>query len=187
MQLVTIDQGCHEMLRTPTEPVAFPLSSKIKQFIEKFKVFIKTLESPYGKPAGLAATQVGVDWQIFLLQIPEEAKKIRKDVFDVVPLSVWINPQFTPIEVEGKYKDWEGCYSVPDQMGEVYRYKAVAYEAYTPEGEKIEGVARGLLARIIQHEVGHLRGQLFTDLVTDDCRCGSFEEMWKIRKQEMQK
>jgi peptide deformylase len=186
MKLVTIDQTAHQVLRDSAKRVEFPLSAAIKQFIDEFVIFIKTLESPYGKPAGLAATQVGVSLQIFLLQIPEEAKKVRKDVFDILPLSVWINPSYVPIEVEGKTLDWEGCYSVPEKMGEVYRYKAVEYQAQTLTGEKISGVARGLLARIIQHETGHLNGELFCDLITKGCRFGLMEEMWKIRRREMQ-
>lgn len=185
MQLLTNENHPHTVLREPAQRVQFPLTEEVIAFVEEFKEFIKSLESPYGKPAGLAATQVGVPWQIFMLQIPEEAKKVRKDVYDTMPLTVWVNPSYVPIESEGKYRDWEGCYSVPDKMGEVYRYKAIEYTAYTLEGEKISGIARGLLARIIQHETGHLNGELYIDLVSEDCRFGSMEEMWKIRRQEL--
>lgn len=184
MKLVTVDQLQHNVLRKPAQTVHFPLTDQIRQIINELKSFIKTLESPHGKPAGLAATQVGIPYRIFLMQIPKEAKTIRKDVYDVVPLTVCINPVYEPIEEEGKCKDWEGCYSVPGKMGEVFRWKAVRYEAYSPEGEKISGVARGLLARIIQHETGHLNGELFVDLRDHDCRFGALEAMMKIRKKE---
>lgn len=185
MELTTITKSDFQSLRTPTKTITFPLSDDIKKFITEFTAFIETLASPYGKPAGLAATQVGVSLPIFLMQIPEEAKKIRKDVFDVVPLTLCINPRYTPIVAEGKYKDWEGCYSVPEKMGEVYRYRAIHYEAQTIDGEVMVGETRGLLARIMQHEIGHLNGELYTDLLAEDCRFGSLQEMWELRKQEL--
>ena len=185
MHLITLDQNDHHVLRNSAKTVLFPLSQEIKIFIASLKDFVKALKSPHGKPAGLAATQVGEPLRIFAMQIPEEAKQIRKDVYDIFPLTVWINPSYFPIESEDKILDWEGCYSVPDKMGEVYRYKAVRYEAYLENGEKVSGVARGLMARIIQHEVGHLNGELYVDLLKENCRFGSLEAMWEIRQREM--
>lgn len=70
-------------------------------------------------------------------------------------------------------------------MGKVYRYKTLQYECYTEEGKKISGTGKGLLARIIQHEMGHLNGELFTDHLCKHCRFGSLDKMMKIRKKEM--
>lgn len=185
MQLVTINIKNHEVLRQPAKEVIFPLDTKTKDFMHQMQEFFANLESPLGKPAGLAAPQVGIPLKIIIIQIPLEAKKIRKDVYDTLPPTFLLNPSYTPIDEEGKNKDWEGCYSVPDQMGEVHRYTMIRYEAYTPAGEKISGLAKGFLARLIQHEVGHLNGELYIDLLADDCRFGSNEEMLKLRKAEM--
>lgn len=68
------------------------------------------MESPNGKPTGLAATQVGIQLCIFLIQISEEAKIVRKDFYDTLPLTVWINWSYKAIKEEGKTKDWEDCY-----------------------------------------------------------------------------
>ena len=110
MELVTIDQPQHAILREPAQIIDFPLSKEVRGFIDEIKGFIQSLESPHGKPAGLAAPQVGIGWRIFLMQIPPEAKDRRKDVYDTLPLTVWINPSYTPIAAEGQSKDWEGCY-----------------------------------------------------------------------------
>ncbi len=187
LQLVTVKSSPAQraVLREPAQIVPFPLDKNTRTFIKSFRTFFKTLESPYGKPAGLAAPQVGVPLKIIIMQIPPEAKKIRKDVFNTLPLTIWINPSYVPVN-QAETKDWEGCYSVPNKMGEVYRYQAIQYEAYTLTGKKITGIAKGFFARLIQHEVGHLNSELYIDLPCKDCRRGSMEKMMKLRKQEME-
>jgi peptide deformylase len=187
MELVTVNHPDHDILKKPAQALDFPLSPEIKQLLKKMREFMESLASPYGKPAGLAAPQVGHPYRIIFFQIPPEAKNIRKDVFDIVPLTALLNPAYTPIVSAGKTKDWEGCYSVPEKMGEVYRYTEIEFHGFTETGEKIQRSARGLLARIIQHEVGHINGELYTDLLNPQCRFGSQEDMWIIRKKELEK
>jgi peptide deformylase len=184
MQLTTLESPEHKVLREHAQAVKFPLDAATQNFIQEFREFFRTLESPFGKPAGLAAPQVGISKQIIIIQIPPEAKKVRKDVYDVVPPTILINPSYVPVPEDGKSKDWEGCFSVTDKMGEVYRYSAIRYEAYTSEGKKVIGLAKGFLARLIQHEVGHLNGELYIDLLCPDCRHGAMAEMLEVRKHE---
>lgn len=183
MKLVTIDLEDHQILRKPSEIIPFPLSPEVKKKIQEMDDFFETLYSPFSKPAGLAGPQVGVGKKIIIAQIPPEAKHIRKDVYDELPPTFFINPSYKPLD-EGKVLDWEACYSVPNKMGEVERHFAIQYEAYTLDGEKISRIARGFLARILQHEIGHIEGQLYIDLLTSQSRYGDFEEMMKIRKKE---
>lgn len=180
LQLVTIESLEHSELRTPAKTIKFPLDSQTQQFIQDLQVFFRDLDSPLGSPAGLAAPQVGHALSIIIIQIPESAKARRKDVYDVVPLTVLVNPSYTPIEAAGESKDWEGCFSVPDKMGEVYRYNEIHYIAYTPEGKKISAVARGFLARLIQHEIDHLNAELYIDRLRPDCRYDSVENVKKM-------
>src|SRR5579863_1679109 len=109
MQLVTIDLAQHEVLRQIAAEVQFPLDVKTKKFIEELEIFFAELKSPFGKPAGLAAPQVGISQRIIIIQIPPEAKQLRKDVYDVLPPTVLINPIYTPILEDGECKDWEAC------------------------------------------------------------------------------
>lgn len=185
MEIVTIYQKSHDVLKRKAKTITFPLSSEIKIFIEEMKNFIENLPSPYGKPAGLAAPQLGKSLRITYIQLPEDAKKIRKNVITTIPLTLLINPSYTPIPESGINKDWEACYSVPDLMGEVWRYNEINYEYYDLEGQLITSRAKGFLARLIQHEVGHLNGQLYLDLIQEDCRLGALDAMMEIRRKEM--
>jgi len=65
----------------------------------------------------------------------------------------------------GAEKGQEGCLSVPDVLVTVKRAKTIIYKALDKSGKLIEGEAEGLLARVIQHEIGHLDGRLIVDYV----------------------
>lgn len=184
--LVTVDDDDYSVLRTPALTLDFPLSDEVHAFLDEMEAFIYSLKSPYGLPAGLAAPQVGKSWAIAFINVPEEAKERRKDCEDVIPLIPLINPRYEPIEANGKVQDWEGCYSVPERMGEVWRYRSIYFEAMVRDGEKIAREAHGFLARLLQHEIGHLNGEIYTDLLQDDCRFGSVEEMMSIRNEELE-
>jgi peptide deformylase len=185
MKLVDIQSKQASVLRQTSQTVQFPLDEKTKSLITEMKTLFSTIQGPYGAPVGLAAPQIGVPLRIILIQIPPEAKTRRKDVYETFPLTVWINPSYTPVREEGKYTDWEGCLSIDGKMGEVERFKVVHYEAYDESGQKISGTARGLFARIIQHEVDHLNGRLYIDRLQPKDRCGPLDQMMKIRNQEM--
>ena len=65
-------------------------------------------------------------------------------------------------------EDLEGCMSVPQKYGFVMRSKKVKISAQNIKGENIYLDTDGLMARILQHEIDHLNGILFTDHITDD-------------------
>lgn len=98
---------------------------------------------------GLAAPQVGVQKRVIVVN--------TKD--GVVSL---INPKITKSSWR-KESEEEGCLSVPGVYGYVKRSVRISVEAYGSKGEKITFEARGLFARVIQHEVDHLDGVLFID------------------------
>ena len=175
------DENCksRDVLRTPAQDIEFPLS-------DDNKTVLNQLMDKFGKEqncAGLAATQIGYGKRIIVLHVPEDVKSLRKDVYEIVPPTVLFNPQYHPIGDE-KTIDWEGCFSVKYTMGEVLRYTTIAYQGYDASGNKVEGIAKGFLARLIQHEIGHLNGELFIDLITKGCRNGPIEEMRALRLKE---
>jgi len=182
MEIVTIEKANYDVLRQTAEKIQFPLSEEVRQFINEMYEFIQQLQHR----VGLAAPQVGKSWQIVFIQVPQEALKLRQDANEELPLTLLINPSYRPIEERGKNKDWEGCFSVPDMMGEVYRYNSINFEAYTINGEKISNTAHGFIARILQHEIGHLNGELYIDLIEEDCRYGPMKKMREIRIREME-
>ncbi len=182
MPLVTMDQAHHEVLREVAQPVTFPLDPMAKETISDLKKTFASLASPYGKPAGLAAPQIGISLRIIIIQIPPEAKQKRKEVFDTLPPTVFINPSYVPIKSAGQYKDWEGCYSVPNKTGEVNRYFAIKFTGYTEDGVKVQRTAKGFLARLLQHEIDHLNGTEYIDYHCSTCRFGDQEDMLKLSK-----
>ena len=179
--LVTIGQADHKVLRDAAEPVRFPLDTNTQQAIANLTETFDGLKSPYGKPAGLAAPQIGIPLRIIIIQIPPEAKQKRNAVYDTLPPTVYIDPSYVPMLLQGEYKDWEGCYSIPDEMGQVERYNAIIFTAYAEDGTKVRRIARGFLARLLQHEIDHLNGKLYIDYHCLGCHFGSETAMLKLK------
>ena len=99
---------------------------------------------------GLAAPQVGILKRIVVIDT------------DGTPYTM-INPRI--LETDGSQTGNEGCLSVPGKAGEVTRPDYVKAEAWNENMERYEVEATGLLARAICHELDHLEGILYVDLV----------------------
>ncbi len=164
--VVVNDPACEnrDVLRNQTELVSFPLDEATQEVV---RILEKKFDAEENC-AGLAAPQIGFSKRILVLAAEDDdtIKKYRPDFSDTLPKSIWINPSYKPLTAE-KTEDWEACFSVGDLVGKVARFTQVSYEAWTPEGKKVTGKARGFLARIIQHEIDHLDGILFIDRVID--------------------
>ncbi len=154
-----------KVLTTPAKKLTFPLSPEDINDI-------KILEAKFDAEtncAGLAAPQIGIAKQIIVFSAREDPnlKKWRADFTQTMDKTIWINPSYEGVG-EDKNEDYEACFSVLAVAGAVKRYKKVHYKAYTMTGELVEGTAEGFLARIIQHEVDHVKGKLFIDYVPED-------------------
>jgi peptide deformylase len=112
----------------------------------------KTMKESNG--IGLAANQVGKKWQIFVID-----ENLAKE--NNVP-DAYINPEITQTSKEQTEIE-EGCLSIPEYWQNVKRSKKVMLKALDQNGKKIKIKARGLLARVFQHEVDHLNGLLIKD------------------------
>jgi peptide deformylase len=111
---------------------------------------------------GLAAPQIGMSRRVIVFEYPGGDRAPGEPP---IPPTVLINPIVT--HTEGTAEDWEGCFSVPGRCGRVSRPTLIRYEAQGPCGEKINGVAKDFRARIIQHEIDHLNGILYTDIAAN--------------------
>lgn len=101
------------------------------------------------------------------LAAPQIGKNIRAIVINTKEGPVFmINPK---IKNKSLKKEWgeEGCLSVPGVFGQVKRHKSLICVFYNIKGEKNQMKAKGLLARVIQHEIDHLDGILFIDKAKD--------------------
>jgi len=107
----------------------------------------------YSNGIGLAATQVGIDKRLVVIDFSTEKKKME--------LLKLINPEI--LSVDGELIMEEGCLSVPEIRDEVKRPRWVRFRYLDIEGNIREVEDEGLLARVIQHEIDHLDGIVFLD------------------------
>jgi len=137
---------------------------------------------------GLAAQQVGEALQLTVLdisQIEDRPSTLSLNGKDVDPTEsmplVLINPE---IELGGETEiGTEGCLSFPEINGQIERAESTMARAQNLEGDKIEIVASGLLARAIQHEVDHLNGILFIDRMNSAAKAALSSRLKRLQKQ----
>ena len=81
---------------------------------------------------------------------------------------------------------YEGCLSVPGLTGVVPRHRSVRGEALDEYGQPVDRVFSGWAARIVQHEVDHLRGRLYLDQVETRslATTGNYARLWAGRPPE---
>lgn len=75
---------------------------------------------------------------------------------------VFINPTVKNTS-RRKLEGPEGCLSIPGKFGNVARHEKITVEAYDETGKKFTRGASKFFARVIQHELDHLSGELFID------------------------
>jgi len=143
MALRKILRDNHSVLRTSTQDVT-KINSGVIRLLDDM---LETMREADG--VGLAANQVGVSKRILIVADGEEI------IYEL------INPRC--VLAEGEALGLEGCLSVPGSYGEVLRAEKVVVKALNREGREVRHEAEGLLARILQHEMDHLEGILFTD------------------------
>ena len=154
-------------LRAPCEPVPEDRikSAEVQQVITDM---IDTLRSS-SVGSGLAAPEIGVSWQIFVLE-----SELRGDPR---PVRTVLNPLLEPHSGELVY-DWEGCLSIPDLVGLVPRHPSVRLWGRGRDGEPLDLELSGLAGRVAQHEYDHLHGIVFIDRMRD-LRSLSFMAEWE--------
>jgi peptide deformylase len=114
-----------------------------------------------GKGLGLAGPQVALPFQIFVSNLNTEERELPPD--QRVSERVFINPVI--MDRKGSVEGEEGCLSFPGLYAKVRRARAISFQAYNLKGELVQGAATDLEARVWQHEVDHLHGELFIDKV----------------------
>ena len=110
---------------------------------------------------GLAAPQVGILKRIVVIDVGEG------------PI-VLINPEI--LETSGEQTGDEGCLSVPGMAGQVTRPNYVKVKAMDEEMNEVIYEGTELLARAFCHEIDHLDGKMYTDLVEGELHRTSYEE-----------
>jgi peptide deformylase len=116
------------------------------------KLIDDMFESMYAaRGVGLAAPQIGISRRIAVIDVTFKEDPKAKLVL--------LNPEI--IHTEGRFKQSEGCLSIPDFRENVTRPRAVTVRAQDEHGKIFELTGEELLARALQHETDHLNGKLY--------------------------
>ena len=155
MKILTIqDKKEKEFLKKKTRLFDFSKFSR-KEIGDLVKNMKEIMIAANG--VGLAANQVGLDFNLFVAQSPRVESSSDYKFYAIFNSEIIKNS-------EGKNKMDEGCLSVPGGIyGEVERSSRITIVGFDKNGKKIKIKAWGFLARIFQHEVDHLNGVLYID------------------------
>ena len=150
-------------IRKQGDPILTKKCRPIKEMTPKIRELIfdmmETMYDAYG--VGLAAPQVGILKRLVVIDVGDG------------PI-VLINPEI--IETDGEQTGDEGCLSVPGMAGQVTRPNYVKVRALDQNMEEVELEGTELLARAFCHELDHLDGKMYTELVEGDLHKVDYEE-----------
>ncbi len=149
----------NEALTTQAKTVT-QFDKRLAKLIEEMKQTLIATKSPKG--VGLAASQIGESWRIFLTR-PTEKSEIR--IF-INPVIIKQSEEKTDGVPERDNK-LEGCLSIPAIWGKVKRAKSLTLSYQNEGGNHHEEEFSGFLATIIQHETDHTNGILYTQRVLE--------------------
>jgi peptide deformylase len=138
------------VLRTPCDPV----TSFDASVAALCRDLLDTVTAREGR-AGLAANQIGVGLRAFSWFVDGRS-------------GVVVNPRL--VELDGEQVEDEGCLSLPGLWFPLRRHAFAAVEGVDQNGSPVRVEGTDLLARCLQHECGHLDGQLYIDLLEGDAR-----------------
>ncbi|MBR1863426.1 MAG: peptide deformylase [Ruminococcus sp.] len=131
----------------------------VEKFDEKLHIQLDDMAETMLKNngVGLAAPQVAILRRFCVINVSEDGKGETYELIN--PEIVW--------ESEEKQRVVEGCLSCPDEWGYVTRPMSIKFRAQDRYGEWYEMEAAGLFAQAVCHEVAHLDGHLFTEIVEE--------------------
>jgi peptide deformylase len=164
------------VLVDPAAPIDDPSDEQVQRLIGDM---LETMADAGG--IGLAAPQVYQSLRLILFHDADD----REDAKVAPAPAVLINPEIEPLG-DAIEMGLEGCLSIPGLQGIVPRYAKIGYRGLSPTGKLIEREAEGLHARVVQHEVDHLDGVLYT-MRMDDLTQLAFDTEMKHVIQRMQR
>lgn len=132
-----------EVLRNKSQNVE-KIDEKILNILDDM---VETME--YAGGIGLAAPQIGINLNIFIILIDDVLRKV-------------INPEIIESSDEKTERE-EGCLSIPGIYKKVERPARIRVRYLNEKGEKVEEELDAMRARAFQHEFDHLNGVLYTD------------------------
>lgn len=150
-------------IRTQGDPVLTKVSRPVTEMNQKIRTLIfDMLDTMYEEMGvGLAAPQVGILKRVVTIDVGDG------------PI-VLINPEI--LEISGEQTGDEGCLSVPGMAGQVTRPNYVKVKALDENMEEVIYEGTELLARAFCHEIDHLDGKMYTDLVEGEFHRTTYDD-----------
>lgn len=148
---------------TIPNPKLSEVTQKVISFDESLKHQAKLMRKflRRNEGIGLAANQLGFQNQICIVEFEDD-----KNPKNNIPFQVFINPKIVQKSDKTEIMD-EGCLSVPQIELPVERAQKIKVRAQNLQGKIIKMTANDLLARILQHEIDHLNGIIYTNYARD--------------------
>ena len=137
-----------------------PVKEMNERTLELIEDMFETMYENNG--VGLAAPQVGVRKRVVVIDVEDGNQYVL------------INPEI--LETSGSQTGQEGCLSVPGMAGQVTRPNYVKVKARDEDMNEVIYEGTELLARAFCHEIDHLDGKMYTDLVEGELHRTSYDE-----------
>ncbi|RHQ92096.1 peptide deformylase [Ruminococcus sp. AF21-42] len=165
--IIKVRKGEEKMALRTIRVEGDPVLTKVSRPVDKMtprnhELIMDMLDTMYdAMGVGLAAPQVGILKRIVVIDVGEG------------PI-VLINPEI--LETSGEQTGDEGCLSVPGMAGQVTRPNYVKVKALDIDMNEVEYEGEGLLARAFCHEIDHLDGHMYTELVEGELHHVTYDE-----------
>jgi len=150
MSLLTIRNCLDPVLRKKCEPV----QNINGDLVTLSNDMIETMYESLG--VGLAANQVGIPQRLIVVDFGFDQEKHEPVII--------LNPVITDFEEEQDGQ--EGCLSIPEVFADIKRFKRIEVKGVDLDGNDVRYEVEDYLARAFQHELDHLEGKLFWDMLS---------------------
>jgi len=186
-----------EIIKLP-DPRLREKSKDVTLFDRELKALVANMAETMGwaKGIGLAAVQVAVHQRLLIIDIGdlsadekyiegnEESERRLAERKTTSKIEVYINPVILKGDGEIRYE--EGCLSVPGVYSTVTRKEHLRLRYQDLDGKVHEEETHGLKSIVLQHEMDHLDGIVFTDRLGPMARMATLEKYNKLRRRETQ-
>jgi peptide deformylase len=163
----------------PDNPVLRKKAHRVQEFDSKFQKLVDDMiETMTEAPGvGLAAPQVAASQRLIVVRLLDDEESREEHGKDAGVLFVVANPEIVKASKE-MVEGVEACLSIPGYFGKVDRHEQITIKGLDRYGKPIRIKAQDWLARVFQHEIDHLDGQLYIDIAKD---------VWKAEPEESEK
>lgn len=157
-------------------PILRKKAHRVVNFDKKFQTLVDDMvETMMDAPGvGLAAPQVAVSQRLIVVRLPDDEESREEYGEEAGKLYVMVNPDIVKASKE-MVEGVEGCLSIPGYVGLVERHQEITIKGFDRYGKPQRVKAEGWLARVFQHEIDHLDGQLYIDIA---------KEVWDPKSQD---